>query len=544
MFRNFIVVFFLFFSLHSAYSQNRAWFYLRANDTLFQPSFENVDNQLIYKGNDVRLKSVLENHKIYTFKKTLRKASKKNYNKTFFVISEDESLLEELLSKTSHIFKSGEIIPEADKKIFEPNDYGLTSTIGENLGFQVNLDYYDYLDLPKAWYYTTGSPEIVIGISDAQVDTSNIEFKYKTKVLKGSGFYNGHGSGVAAIAAAQGDNAYGIPGICYDCSIYSTNFGDFTRYSDLSALAQAGARVINASWVGEYRSDESQKVIDKLFENGAIIVAAAGNKNWIQVDKGKKLYYPASHNHVISVSTVMYKHDAVADNIKLLDGNYFAENIKGYLGRTVGFKDNDTLNPYHIYPVSVTTLNKAVDILAPSAGQFKFSRFVKNGSMDYIASEATSAAAPVVSGAIGLMFSLYPCLPLGEVESILKLTSINIDDIDVNRPYTGTYGSGALNIGNAVEMVFQLYSEKETAYIQNQNFSRWDFKLTSLSEAVVIRNQKFTDEARLNLQAKNKIVIKKNTVLRPNAKGSFSFKINPSLQKECELKLRDPDIER
>ena len=434
MTRNIIFIFFLFFSLNSAFSQNRAWFYLRANDTLFLPSFKTEENQLIYTGNDARLKTTLENHKIFTFKKTLRKTNKENRNRTFFVISDDESLLNDLLTKVSHIFKSGELIPEADKKIFEPNDYGLTSTIGENLGFQVNLDYYDFLDLPKAWYYTTGSPEIVIGISDAAVDTTNIEFKYKTKVFRKSGFHNGHGSGVAAIAAAQGDNAYGIPGICYNCSIYSTNFGDFTKYSDLSTLAKEGARVINASWVGEYRSDESQKVIDKLFENGTIIVAAAGNKNWIQVDKGKKLYYPASHNHVISVSTVMYKHDAVADNIKQLDGYYFAENIKGYLGRTVGFKDNNTLNPYFIYPVSVTTLNKEVDILAPSAGQFKFSRFVKNGSMDYITSEATSAAAPVVSGAIGLMFSLYPCLPLDEIETILKLTSLNIDDIAVISP--------------------------------------------------------------------------------------------------------------
>ena len=37
-------------------------------------------------------------------------------------------------------------------KVFEPNDYGITSTIGENLGAQVNLDYLDFLGLPKAWY--------------------------------------------------------------------------------------------------------------------------------------------------------------------------------------------------------------------------------------------------------------------------------------------------------------------------------------------------------------------------------------------------------
>ncbi len=37
----------------------------------------------------------------------------------------------------------------------------------------------------------------------------------------------GHGSAVASIAASQGDNEYGVPGICYDCSIYATQYGIF-----------------------------------------------------------------------------------------------------------------------------------------------------------------------------------------------------------------------------------------------------------------------------------------------------------------------------
>jgi hypothetical protein len=157
----------------------------------------------------------------------------------------------------------------------------------------------------------------------------------------------------------------------------------------------------------------------------------------------------------------------------------------------------------------------------------------------YIQYEATSPTAPFVTGTIGLMFSLNPCLPVDEVESILKMTSWNIDHIKPNEPFLGLYGSGMLNIGKAVEMVYKLYTPGETAYIQDQKFSRWDFKITSYAENVTIRNQQFTKESTLNLTVKNSITIGPNTILRPNSKGNIHLKVNPSLEKECDLVLRD-----
>ena len=523
--------------------EDASWFYLRAKDTLFEVTFNKIDGNLKYTGEDTKLKNVLDQHTITTFKKTYRKARKENLKKTFFVISEKRSLMEDLLKEASHVFEYGEHILEEDKKIFEPNDYGLTSTIGDNKGFQVNLDYLDFLEVPKAWYYTTGSAKTIIGISDGTVDTTNLDFKGKTKVFQKSSFSNGHGSGVASIAAGQGDNAFGVPGVCYDCGIYATSYGHFRSFEQLLELSKAGVRVINCSWLNGRYYETAQAVIDEMFDNGTIIVAASGNSSWIKTDEGEKLYYPASYNHVVSVSTVMYKHESISDNILKLNDDYYADNIKYHLGRTIGFKDNDPSKTPRIYPVSVTTLNTEVDILAPSADLFSFGRYVKNGSKTYIHIEATSPAAPIVTGTIGLMFSLYPCLEVDEVESILKITSKNIDHIELNKPYLGKNGAGALNTGKAVEMVYQLYSEKETAFIENQNFTRWDFKLTSLSKGVIIRNQKFTDGATLELNAKNKIVLAENTSLKPGVDGSITLKINSTLQKECDLVLRDPSIE-
>jgi len=536
--KQFIFLTLIFFSCCS-FSQESSWFYLRAKDTLVEPKFEKINDQLKYIGNDKKLKTVFNNYIIYEFKKTFRNTKKETLKKTFFVIANNKNLLKDLLKNTSHLFEFGEIIRDEDKKIFEPNDYGLTSTIGENLGLQADLSYLDFLGLPKAWYYTTGSSKTIVGISDATVDTLNLEFKGKTQAIRKSTTSKGHGSAVASIIASQGDNEYGVPGICYDCSIYATRYGKFQTFEQLVELSNMGVKVINCSWVGSTYYQTAQDAIDEMFDNGTIIVAGSGNKSW-ENTKGEKLYYPASYNHVISVSAGMYRYDTVYDNVLISEkGNPYAENIKGYVGRTVGFKDHDLKNGNHIYPVSTTTLNKEVDVLAPTTGVLLYNKYILENKIIYDTKEHTSNTTPFVTGTIGLLFSLNPCLPVDEVESIIKLTTLNLDNVKANKPYIGNYGAGILQTGDAVKLVYDLYTETEVATIESQNFSRWDFKLTAYSKEVVIQNQKFTDESTLNLRAKNRIVIGENTVLKPNTKGRIILKIDPTLEKQCEIQLRE-----
>lgn len=520
-------------------AQEEYWFFIRAKDTAYVPEMRKVDRKMIYEGDDKQLHRVFSEHNIHEFKKTFKRLKREDLRKTFFVVAESPEFLDDLLRYVSHLFEFGEMIAEEDKKIFEPNDYGITSTIGKNESLPLNLDYMDFLEVPRAWYYTTGSRETIVGISDAIVDTLNPEFKGKTTVLRGSSTSNGHGSGVAGIAAAQGNNGYGAAGICYDCSIYATSYGDFKKFDQLLELSELGVKVINCSWAAYTYYETAQAAIDEMWANGTIIVGAAGNKSYKQW-KDNKLLYPASYDKVISVSSVMYKHPTVEDNTKISEtGDYFASNIRGYLGRSIGFKDNDPEKRHRIYQSSTATLNTGVDILAPSAGQFRYSVFVTKGEVEYIPFSATSPAAPLVTGTIALMQTLNPCLPVEEVEPILKITSMNIDHIYANEPFKGKYGAGALNTGRAVEMVYQLYTPSETTYIQNQRFSRWDFKLRALSKEVIITDQEFTEGSTLDLQARNRIVIGENTILRPNESGSVVLKINPSLEQECELQLRD-----
>jgi hypothetical protein len=447
--------------------------------------------------------------------------------------------MDDLLQWAPDLFEAGERVDDEDKKIFQPNDYGLTSTIGENLGLPLKLDYLDFLEAPKAWYYTTGSRETIVGIADGAVDTTNLEFKGKTKVIEKSSLSKGHGYGVAGIAAGQGNNAYGGTGICYDCSIYATSYGQFKDFKQLKELSDMGVKVINCSWVSRRYYDTGQAAVNEMFENGTILVAGGGNQPFSKT-KGELLYYPASYENVISVGSVMYKYDSPQDNYGVDGkGNYYTTNIKGYVGRTAGFIDNDPSKAARIYKISTTTLNKELDILAPSVGVWKIPGYIFDQEIEYISFEASSPTAPFVTGTIGLMFTLNPCLPVDEVEGILKMTSWNIDHIEVNKPYRGLYGAGVLNIGKAVEMVYKLYTPEETAYIQDQMFNRWDFKLTAFSENVIIRNQEFTEDSNLRVTAKNRITIGENTILRPNKNGGIHLRIDPDLEKQCDLVLRE-----
>ncbi|NLN24838.1 MAG: S8/S53 family peptidase [Bacteroidetes bacterium] len=523
----------------SASAQEAAWFYFRAKDTSFLPTFKKKGDYLHYTGTDSKLADVLKNYKIQTFKKTWKHAKRENLKKTFFVIADKASLKEDLLKNASHVFEYGERIAEADKKIFEPNDYGLTSTIGENKGAQVNLDYYDFLGVHQAWYYTTGSRDVIIGISDGTIDTLDIEFAGKSKIIRSSQLVDGHGYSVAATAAAQGNNGYGIPGICYDCSIYSTHYSNWDTLEQLVELSRLGAKVINCSWGITRYYQTAQDAIYEMLENGTVVVAIGHNLPFLE-SQGNVYYYPASYDGVIAVSSATHRYADYRENIKIeMPKNlYYVENIRYYVGRTAGFKDNDTTQLPHLYPVSIKNLNDKIDIVAPSVGLFRYGELALNDTIAMSEFNQTSGVAPLITGTIGLMFSLYPCLPADEVESIIKLTSTNIDAIEANKPYKGLYGAGMLHTGRAVKMVHDMFSEGEVVKIENQFFERWNFKLTSHAP-VQMQYQEFTESAQLNLVSKRQIVLGENTVLKPNAEGGMHLKIEPGLKKECELRLRE-----
>lgn len=503
-------------------------FYIRTYSNQIEIPTSTQDSVVSYTGSDVRLQRIFDQHDVKVFRKGFKYATRDKLQRTYFVIASNPTFQEALLREVSDVFEFGESLQKEKLKIYEPNDYGTTSTLGKNTGAQAFLDYYDFLGVPQAWYYTTGSRDVVIGISDGTVRETDPDFAGKVTKFKKTSYSKGHGNSTAATAAGQGDNGYGIAGVCYDCSIYSTTYGDFKFFNQLLELSRAGAKVINCSWGSINYYETAQEAINEMRDNGTVIVSVPHNESFSKT-QGQKPRYPGAYKHVINVGSIQHRYDTPQDNVLISEkGKYYAASIKYHLARTGGFSNDDPENgTYKLYTSSSNNLDKTVDIVAPGNFIFKYGAFEKDGTISYNPFSATSPAAPLVSGTIGLMFSLHPNLSVDEVNSIIKLTATNIDHIEANAPLKGMYGAGSLHTGRAVKFTHDMLDIESYAVIENQRFERWDFKLES-AHRIRIRNQKFEKNVMVDFNALDEILIEEETVFLPSQNGSILLTANPT----------------
>jgi hypothetical protein len=512
-------------------------FYIRTVSESIEIPVTTKDSVVTYTGTDAGLQKLFTEHRVKIFRKGFKYADRDKLKRSYFVIAETPKFQQALLEKKNDFFEFAETIDPKTLKVFEPNDYGLTSTTAKTTSSEsFFLDYYDFLGVPQAWYYTTGSRSVIIGISDAKVDPQDIEFKGKTKILRSSSDVKGHGMSVAASAAAQGNNGYGIPGVCYDCSIYTTTYGDFRQFRQLLEMSRAGAKVINCSWGSPRYYDTAQEVINEMRANGTVIVSVPHNRKFNQ-SEGEKIYYPGGYEHVISVGAIQHRFEEPKESLAIEEktGNFYAQNVKNTVARTGRFKGNNPEDAFILFASSTSNMDRTVDIMAPGNFVFRYGRLGKleEGESLYNQFSATSPSAPLVTGTIGLMFSLNPCLSVDEVNSIIKLSATNIDHIPGNKPFKGNYGAGALHTGRAVKMVHDMLDSNDYTMIENQNFTRWNFSLDAANK-IKIRNQRFTDSSTVHFTAKQEILIEKETVFLPSEKGSVFLEVNPKAGYTCK----------
>jgi subtilisin family serine protease len=108
----------------------------------------------------------------------------------------------------------------------------------------------------------------------------------------------GHGTAVAGVIAAEGNNATGITGVMWRAGLMSVRVLDDTGSGDVAAAAEAidyavakGAQVINCSWGTNDSSTVLLEVIRRASKRGVIVVASAGNDGR---DVETAPHYPAS----------------------------------------------------------------------------------------------------------------------------------------------------------------------------------------------------------------------------------------------------------
>ena len=164
---------------------------------------------------------------------------------------------------------------------------------------------------PDAWDLTTGASSVIVAVVDSGVQSGLPDLGTLTAgydYVNGDSDPaddNGHGTSVAGIIAAQGNNGIGIAGVCWKCEImpvkvldYSGSGTDSWVASGITWAVDHGADVINMSLGGPDSSTTLQDAVDYALANGVVVVAAAGN------DGVTSLNYPAAYSGVISVGAV------------------------------------------------------------------------------------------------------------------------------------------------------------------------------------------------------------------------------------------------
>ena len=167
------------------------------------------------------------------------------------------------------------------------------------------------IDAPAAWALMSGaSRPVVVAVVDSGVDPSQQDLQ--GALVPGADFADssgstadqyGHGTMVAGVIAARGNNGQGVAGVCWTCLVMpvkvldasgagtSANVADGIRWA-----ADHGANVINMSFVLSGPDADVAAAIAYAHDRGAIIVAAAGNSG-----SGEPTY-PAAYPFVVSVA--------------------------------------------------------------------------------------------------------------------------------------------------------------------------------------------------------------------------------------------------
>jgi subtilisin family serine protease len=251
----------------------------------------------------------------------------------------------------------------------------------------------------------------------------------------------GHGTHVAGIIGAVGNNNEGVVGVCWDVKIM--NLKIFPVYPDTDAFisdagaaieygVDNGAKVLNNSWVlGTTYSGALKDKIDYAGASGVLFVAAAGNdwqfeEEFYDIDETP--VYPGSYDSSNIITVMATDHDDNRSDFSL----YGASSVD--LGAPGGDKEGGA-------PGS--------DILS-----CKNKKYGCPQQEMYVYSYGTSMATPHVSGACALVWSVNPSLSHLEVKGII-LSTVDVkeqleDDPDPEIGRTCVTG-GRLNVHRAVD---------------------------------------------------------------------------------------------
>ncbi|HEY6807071.1 MAG TPA: S8 family serine peptidase [Pyrinomonadaceae bacterium] len=333
---------------------------------------------------------------------------------------------------------------------------------------------------PTAWNTKTGSNSIVVGVIDQGIDTNHLDLQANIWTnpqpgavgggisgdLHGYNFVNNngtvfsgedgetHGTHVAGIIGAVGNNNKGVTGVNWSVGLMSLKFLDEDGFGDTADAIRAcnyakqmknlwetapvhtkgaNVRVLNASFGGAGFTQSFLDSLNALNTAGILFVSAAGNST----DDGTREpnndlvpLYPAGFNapNILSVAATDQ-----GDNLATVFSHFGATTV-------------DLAAP------GENILSTTPHCANPGPSQLCDPSFSDGNGDTYTFFSGTSMSTPHVAGAAALLWAQNPNLTVAQVKNLLML------DGDVQPSLIDkTLSARRLNIGNS----FQTLAEND-----------------------------------------------------------------------------------
>jgi subtilisin family serine protease len=416
-------------NVFSEYQDGKIWFRVKDEVRINLPITENP-NDLPF-GVLPFLKGISKNHQLTHLSRPFHAAkSSPALQRTFLLEFSDQSsvmaIIDEL--KQTGTVEYAERVPLCHSTL-TPND--------PSYGSEWHLN---VINAASAWNYFSSGSTIKIAIVDNAVDRTHTDLSGNLWTNPGetpnnnidddgNGYIddlNGydvadndnnpnppnsswdHGTHCAGIASAKTNNSTGIASIGFSCKLIavkattnSASSNSVTNgYDGVVYAVAAGADVISMSWGGTSNSTTAQNIITWASNQGAVLVAAAGNSNT------NTMFYPAAYTECIAVAAT---------------------------------NSNDT-------KASFSNYGTWVDISAPGNNIYSTLPGNAYGNMS-----GTSMACPLVAGLCGLMLSLNPGLTPTDIRNCLTSSATNINSM--NSSYIGQLGAGRIDASAAMSCI-------------------------------------------------------------------------------------------
>ena len=349
-------------------------------------------------------------------------------------------------------------------------------------GFALNHE-----DLASSWYTNPGEngltqiTDVCYSLAPANKATNNCDDDANGYVddWRGWNFYEAdnnpqagrqspssgtasHGTNVAGLVGARGNNSKGIATISWNTKIMPLQGMSDSGVGYTSDIAAAiyyavdnGADVVNLS-LGSFTNDSYiRDATDYAYVNNVVIVAAAGNCG-TGTELGCTGYpagtmlYPAKNDHVLAVGATNF--------------------------------DNQS--------ASFSSYGNKLEVMAPGSGTLISPTWTQSNGTTLYASElyGTSFASPYVASLASLIRSIRPSSSVDDIRALILASTSKLSSMS-GQNYTSNYGHGIIDVDSAIKVASSLNSFTTTPQLlqAGSEYSERSFRATSqLSSGCVI----------------------------------------------------------